>query len=235
MSNSGIIKSSIVKKYWMALTGLFLCLFLVGHLVGNLQLLIDPANGAKDIFNDYAYFMTHNPLIKIMSYLTYFSILVHAIDGIVLTIQNRKARPIKYAYNKPSANSKWASRQMALLGSLILAFIILHMNAFWAKMHWGDLEIYATAENPAVKDLYGLTMYAFNGPESLAHGIIYTIAMIVLGFHLSHGFQSAFQTLGLNHKKYTPIIKMKSTAFAIIVPLLFAIIPWFIKFEIFLF
>ena len=104
MSKSALLKSSIAKKWWMALTGLFLCLFLVGHLLGNFQLFIDGEEG-KRAFNEYAYFMTHNPFIKVMSYLTYLSILFHAIDGIALTIQNKKARPQKYAYNKPSANS----------------------------------------------------------------------------------------------------------------------------------
>ena len=100
MSKSAILKSSIAKKWWMALTGLFLCLFLVGHLLGNLQLFISGEEGQR-AFNEYAYFMTHNPFIKIMSYVTYLSILFHAIDGIMLTVQNKKARPINYAYNKP--------------------------------------------------------------------------------------------------------------------------------------
>ena len=91
MSKSAILSSSIAKKYWMALTGLFLCLFLVGHLLGNLQLILKAGEEGKRAFNEYAYFMTHNPLIKVMSYLTYLSILFHAIDGILLTIQNKKA------------------------------------------------------------------------------------------------------------------------------------------------
>ena len=90
MSKSAILKSSIAKKWWMALTGLFLCLFLVGHLLGNLQLIMIDGVEGKRAFNEYAYFMTHNPLIKIMSYLTYLSILFHAIDGIYITIQNKK-------------------------------------------------------------------------------------------------------------------------------------------------
>ncbi len=234
MSKSALLKSSLAKKYWMSLTGLFLCLFLVGHLAGNMQLLIAPENGARDAFNEYAYFMTHNPGIKILSYLTYFSILFHAIDGIALAIQNRKARPEKYAYNNPAANSTWASRQMALLGSIILVFIILHLNDFWAKMHFGNLEIYDTPNIKGVKDLYALCRHEFV-EEGVLHAVVYTIAMVVLGFHLSHGFQSAFQTLGLNHKKYTPIIKKTGTLFSILVPLLFALIPWLMHFEIYLF
>ena len=138
MSNSAILSSSIAKKYWMALTGLFLCLFLVGHLLGNLQLVFITGEEGKRAFNEYAYFMTHNPLIKVMSYVTYLSILFHAIDGILLTIQNKKARPVNYAYNNPSANSSTAARQMAVLGSAILIFIVIHMANFWWKMKYSS-------------------------------------------------------------------------------------------------
>ena len=112
MAKSALLKSSLAKKYWMALTGLFLCLFLSGHLAGNLQLLV-PDNALN--FNKYALFMTSNPAVKILSYLTYISILFHAIDGIMLAFQNKAARPIGYAKNNPSANSPWASRNMAVL------------------------------------------------------------------------------------------------------------------------
>lgn len=134
MAKSAILKSSITKKYWMAFTGLFLCIFLLGHLAGNLQLIFGDALQ----FNQYALFMTTNPAVKILSYLTYGSLLFHAIDGILLTIQNNKARPIGYALNKPERNSRWASRNMAILGSLILIFIILHMKSFWAVMHFDE-------------------------------------------------------------------------------------------------
>lgn len=132
MAKSALLKSSVAKKYWMALTGLFLCLFLVGHLAGNLQLIF----GTALQFNEYALFMTTNPAVKILSYLTYISIVFHAIDGIVLTIQNKKARPIGYAKNNAAANSAWASRNMAILGTLVLVFIATHMINFWAKMHF---------------------------------------------------------------------------------------------------
>ena len=138
MSNSAFIKSSIAKKYWMALTGLFLCLFLVGHLLGNLQLIFSTGEEGRRVFNEYAYFMTHNPAIKVLSYLTYFSILFHAIDGIALFVQNKKARPVAYAYSKPSANSSIPSRYMALLGTLVLVFIATHMSNFWWKMKYTE-------------------------------------------------------------------------------------------------
>jgi succinate dehydrogenase / fumarate reductase cytochrome b subunit len=132
MAKSALLKSSIAKKYWMALTGLFLCLFLAGHLAGNLQLIFGDALQ----FNQYALFMTTNPAVKLLSYLTYISIIFHAVDGIMLTIQNKKARPVAYAMSSPQNSSSFASRNMAVLGTLILVFIVTHMVNFWAKMHF---------------------------------------------------------------------------------------------------
>ena len=274
MAKSALLKSSLAKKYWMALTGLFLCLFLVGHLIGNLQLIY----GTSLQFNQYALFMTTNPFIKVMSYLTYFSILFHAIDGIVLTIQNKKARPIGYAKENASANSKWASRNMAVLGTLILVFIVLHMTHFWAKMHFSEMplqkveleiesaygpqELYHTTagsyigvsqiENGQVliknkteffdagadlkiaegyKDLYKITIDFFKDEKAgLWFTLLYVFSMAVLGFHLYHGFASAFQSMGVNSPKYNGIIKKTGIGFSIIVPLLFAIIPIYIRF-----
>jgi succinate dehydrogenase / fumarate reductase cytochrome b subunit len=137
MSKSVLLKSSIAKKYWMALTGLFLCTFLNGHLLGNLQLFAGGEEG-KRAFNEYGYFMSHNIFIKVLSYTTYICILFHAIDGFLLAFQNKKARPVNYAYNKPSANSAWASRSMALLGSIILIFICTHMANFWWKAKYSS-------------------------------------------------------------------------------------------------
>jgi succinate dehydrogenase / fumarate reductase cytochrome b subunit len=201
----------------MALTGLFLCVFLIAHLAGNLQLLdMSPEGQLK--FNAYAKFMTTFPLVKVVSYLLYASILFHAFDGFLLTIQNRKARPVKYAYEKPSANSAWYSRQMALLGTLILGFLVIHMKRFWYEMHWGELGLDADGN----KDLYAVVAAAFS---ELWYVALYVIMMAVLAYHLLHGFASSFQSLGLNHPRYTPIIKNVGVFFAVIVPIFFALIP----------
>lgn len=157
MAKSALLKSSIAKKYWMALTGLFLCLFLAGHLAGNLQLLMP---NSQLQFNQYALFMTTNPAVKLLSYLTYLSILFHAIDGIVLTIQNKKARPIGYAKNNAAANSGFASRNMAVLGTLILFFIVTHMITFWAKMHFDEkmpLQTTTIEAQPGMSQEYYMT------------------------------------------------------------------------------
>jgi succinate dehydrogenase / fumarate reductase cytochrome b subunit len=226
MANSALLKSSLAKKYWMAFTGLFLCLFLMGHLAGNLQLLLDPVT-AREKFNAYALFMTTNPLVKILSYVTYLSILFHAIDGIMLTIQNNKARPHKYAYSDPSKSSVWSSRYMGVLGTLILVFIVVHMNDFWREMHWELTPTYRLQDGTMVKDLYIEVKEAF---ENLWYVLLYVGCMIPVGLHLSHGFSSAFQSLGLNHSKYNTAIKLAGTGFSIIVPALFAIIPLYMHF-----
>jgi len=271
MAKSALLKSSVGKKYWMALTGLFLCLFLVGHLIGNLQLIF----GESLQFNEYAVFMTSNPAVKLLSYLTYFSILFHAVDGILLAYQNQKARPVKYANNKPQTNTIWASRNMAVLGTLILVFIAIHMVNFWARMHFDEkmplltksIEVqpgmsqdfyvtrsgdYIPVDNPGFeirnrtelynkqagvkvadlyKDLYKITIEYFQDTKmGLFYTLFYVFSMIVLGFHLFHGFGSAFQSLGANNPKYNMAIKNFGKAFSILVPLLFAIIPIYIHF-----
>ena len=282
MAKSALLKSSLAKKYWMALTGLFLCLFLLGHLAGNLQLIFSDA----DHFNQYALFMTTNPAVKALSYLTYFSILFHAVDGIMLAYQNAKARPVRYAKEKPETNTKWASRNMAVLGTLILIFIVTHMVNFWARMHFDkDMplqklaieremmpgmpkvtqEFYITTgvgqdrylpvqtvdgKNVVLegtnfytltpkkikiaegyKDLYKITIDFFKDAKyGLLFTILYVVSMIVLAFHLNHGFASAFQSMGWNHRKYNGLIKSFGTFFSIVVPLLFAAIPLYIHF-----
>lgn len=220
-AKSALLSSSLAKKYWMSLTGLFLCSFLVVHLAGNLTLLTDPIDAAP-AFNEYTKFMTSFPLIKIISYVLYFSILFHAIDGIlILSRENKAARPVSYAYSKPERNTIWASRNMGVLGTAILVFIVLHMGNFWFKYHFGELP---TDENGLV-DMYGVVVASFKEGWYTA---IYVLSMIALGFHLWHGFESAFQTLGINHKKYTPMIKGFGRFFAVVVPALFAIIPIYI-------
>lgn len=224
MSNNGLLKSSLAKKYLMALTGLFLCTFLVGHLAGNLQLFIQGAEG-QQAFNEYAEFMTTFPLVKLLSYLTYACVLFHIVDGIVLTIRNRKSRPVGYVKEKGSANASWASRNMGVLGTIIAVFLVSHMQTFWYKMHFGEMPMH-----DGLKDLHTVVL-AFFSPEN-SWGIVavlgYVLAQMALAFHLVHGFQSGFQSLGLRHPKYTPAIEKTGYLFGIGVPLLFAIIPVFL-------
>ncbi len=228
MSNSAFLKSSLAKKYWMAATGLFLCLFLTGHLAGNLQLIFVTGEEGRLQFNEYALFMTSFLPVKILSYLTYLSILFHAIDGLILTIANRKARPIKYFKENASANAMWSSRNMGILGTVILVFIISHMSHFWYVMHFGELASQTTADGVVLRDLHTEVMSFFNpniNALALPMTILYVIGQAAVAFHLIHGFQSAFQSMGARHPKYTPIISKFGMGFAILVPTLFAIIP----------
>lgn len=216
----GLFGSSLSRKYWMAATGLFLITFLIGHLLGNLQLFNATEEG-RLAFNAYGKFMTTFPVVKILSYLTYISVLLHTVDGIMLARQNRAARPEKYAMEKASANSSWASRSMALLGLITLFFIVVHMKSFWYVMHFGDLGV----DSAGNKDLWTLTVTAF---EQWWYTAFYVVALIALGFHLSHGAQSAFQSLGINHPKYTPMIKKGAAVFAWLVPAMFIAVAVFL-------
>ena len=226
MSNSGILRSSLAKKYVMALSGLFLCLFLVGHLVGNLQLFITGDEG-QQAFNEYAHFMTTFPLVKLLSYLTYAAVLFHVVDGIALTMQNRKARPTGYVKEKGSANASWSSRNMGILGTIILVFLVSHMQNFWYVMHFGPI-----GEVNGLKDLHTVVMNFFGPENGLASLAVagYVLAQFALGFHLIHGFQSAFQSLGLRHARYSPLIERAGLLFGIGVPTLFASIPVYLFF-----
>lgn len=206
----------------MSTTGLFLILFLTGHLLGNMQLFREDGGRA---FNEYAKFMTTTPPIKILSYFTYISIIVHTIYSIVLTIHNRRARPIRYAALSSSENSVWTSRNMGILGTLVFIFLVIHLRSFWYEMHYGSIPTVEYEGGGQIKNLYLIVVEAFS---QLWYVILYVVCMIALAFHLSHGFQSALQTLGFNHPKYTPFIKKVGMAFAIIVPTLFALQPIYI-------
>lgn len=174
----------------------------------------------------YAKFMTTNPAIKILSYLTYISIIGHVIYSILLTRHNKSARPVGYAESKASTNSTWSSRNMGILGTIILVFLVVHLQGFWAKMHWGEMPI-VTIEGEEYKNLFLIVSEAFKQEWLVA---LYVISMGFLAFHLSHGFASAFQTLGLNHKKYSPAIKAVGQFYCIVVPILFASMPLYIYF-----
>jgi len=214
---TNLLSSTLGRKLLMALTGLFLILFLIVHLIGNLQLL---KNDGGEAFNIYAQFMTSNPLIKIVSYLNYTFILVHIVWAILLSRKNREARgDVRYAVNKNS--SDWTSRNMGILGTLIFIFLVIHLKGFWYEMHWGGIAT-ANYEGKEVKDLYAVVVAAYAQPWYV---LVYVVSMLILAFHLWHGFASAFQTLGLNHLKYNPVIKVVGRAFAILVPALFALIP----------
>jgi len=206
----------------MALTGLFLITFLIVHLAGNLAIL---AGDGGQAFNVYADFMVHNPLIKTVSFGLYAFIIIHAIQGILIALKNRKANGKAYA--KKDTKGSWASKNMALLGILVLAFLFIHMGDFWFKAKFGGEGAIAAVDygNGNIKDLYSRVVISF---DQLWIVIAYLIGLLALAFHLLHGFQSAFQTLGLNHHKYNPLIRGIGIAYGILVPLGYAVLPVYV-------
>lgn len=205
---------SVGKKLVMALVGLFLILFLLVHLSINLLLLKnDPVP-----FTRAAHFMATFPLVKIFEVILIGGFMIHITWGIVLQIQNWFARPLRYKVVHYSQTS-FFSKFMIWTGGIVLVFLFIHFINFWfirLGLVEGDYE-----------NFYGLAYQLFKIPVYL---VIYLVAFLILGFHLNHAFQSAFQTLGLNHPTYSPVIKGLGLIYSIVVPLGFAIIPLVIYF-----
>jgi len=212
-----LFSSSLGRKLMMALTGLFLIAFLTVHLIGNLQLLKDDGGKA---FNIYAEFMSTNPVIQTISKGNFAFILIHIVWAIILTRKNKIARPQGYAVTS-SKSSIWSSRNMGILGTIILVFLVVHLKHFWAEMHYGGIPT-VNYEGKDVRDIYTIVAYWFTVDWYVA---LYVFCMVGVTFHLWHGFTSAFQTLGINHMKYNPVINFVGKAFAVVVPALFAWIP----------
>lgn len=219
---TNFLASSIGRKLIMSLTGLFLITFLIVHLAGNLQLLKDDGGEA---FNIYAKFMTSNPLIKTISYGLYAMILLHAFLGISLWLKNMKAKGIKPSVGYKSDKVSWTSKNMAVLGILVFAFLCIHMGDFWFKMKFGEVDM-VTYGDMEVKDLYTKVVTSFSNWLIIA---IYILGLLALGAHLWHGFESAFQTLGINHSKYTPLIKNVGKGLTVILTIGNLILPIYIK------
>jgi succinate dehydrogenase / fumarate reductase, cytochrome b subunit len=215
--------STIGRKLVMSITGLFLCSFLVIHLIGNLQLFNDDGGRA---FNIYSQFMGHNMLIRALEFVLLAGFVFHIWDAVALTRRNRSARSVKYAVNRLEENSNWSSRNMGLLGTVILVFLVIHLYNFFLPTKTGALK-QVVIDGELVDDLYSHVALSFQNPLYVA---LYVISMVALAYHLIHGFQSAFQTLGLNHKKYTPAIRSFGYIFSILVGLGFASMPIYFLF-----
>jgi succinate dehydrogenase / fumarate reductase, cytochrome b subunit len=213
---SKILFSSITKKFVMALAGLFLLTFLPVHLAINLMLL----KSVPGPFNAAAHFMATFPLIKIMEVVLFAAILIHISWGIFLQIQNWFARPIGYSHSNKSETS-FFSRFMIWTGAIILTFLILHwFNFYFIKLGL----VKGNAE-----DFYSVAHSLFKIP---AYDIIYLTCFTLLGFHLFHAFYSAFQTLGLNHRLWNPVVRPIALIYAVLIPAGFASIPitlWLFK------
>jgi len=209
----------------MALAGLFLISFLLVHLGINILVLIPDTN--REIYNKAAHFMATNPVIKVFEVILFAGFIIHIIYGIVLQIQNWRARPKGYKITSYSELS-YFSKFMIHTGMLIFVFLVIHMIDFYFKAKFTDLVPYITYEGETYHDLGLLIIEKFKIPGFV---VGYLIALIFLAFHLHHAFQSAFQSMGWNHSKYTPFIKKLSIGIAIFIPAGFAVIPLVIYFS----
>lgn len=203
--------SSVGKKLLMALTGLFFLLFLLVHLGGNFLLYV-----GKDAFNAYASALAHMPATIPAEILMIVLFVTHMATSAKLTIENNNARTEKYIVDANAGSSTWMSSHMFHTGSIILVFVIIHLWTF--KFGEWSNEMHAATS----VTLYDLVVGWFG---NVYYSAFYIIAMILLGMHLNHAFQSAFQTLGLNHKKYTPAIKLIGKWYSVVVALGFASFP----------
>jgi succinate dehydrogenase / fumarate reductase cytochrome b subunit len=208
--------STVGRKLVMAMTGLFLCTFLVEHLFGNLELY--KFDGGK-AFDEYTELLTGNLFIRVVEYGLFGAIILHILQALLLTLANRKARPIGYDMNQRSANSTWFSRNMGLTGSIILFFLVVHLREFFFPHRFGGAE-----ESMAISVATAFSRTWYSG--------LYVFSMILLGAHLNHGFQSAFQSLGWNNKKYMQPLRYAGTAFALIMMIGFASFPIMFYFNI---
>lgn len=207
------INSSIGKKFTMAVTGSFLLIFLIVHLIGNITLFF-----GAGAFNTYVSALdTIKPLIRVIEVVLLAVFVLHIFNGFRLWIENKKARGITYKINGSPENSTLFSRTMFITGSIILIFLVSHLATFFWRFNVHDPLGFVTHHH-----YYDVVVYFFN---MWWYSILYVIAMIFLGLHLNHGFQSAFQTFGWNHKKYFPMIQKIGTVYAIIMALGFASMP----------
>jgi len=225
--SKGLFTSSVSRKNLMAITGLFISFFLVIHLIGNLILIIPDSyfpiefwagvESAHDMYNAYSHFLVHFWPVTIIAWVLYAFLLIHVIDAVLITLNNRKNQGDSYAVADRST-STWYSRNMGILGTIVGVFIVLHMAQFWLKYKVLMIE----------DDLYDLVVATFKIGWFV---IIYEIGILAMGFHLVHGIESAHISLGLHNKRWRAIVKKLALIFSVILTVLYMIIPLVIYFK----
>ncbi len=215
MTLDQFINSSLGKKSVMAATGLFLCVFLVEHLYGNLLLFYTDGGEA---FIEYSHTLVHSLFIRIVEVILFAAIILHVVQAVYLTKQNSDARPVKYAVYKVNETSSWFSRNMGLTGSFVLFFIIVHLWHFFVPYRITD-EVGGEGQVNVAQAV----KIAF---QDIRYVLIYLVGISFLAFHLNHGFQSAFRSLGMSNTKYAPVLSIAGSVFAFgVVGIGFASIP----------
>ena len=212
--------ASIGRKFLMSITGLFLMMFIAVHLTVNLLLIFDDSG---DLFNSAAHFMVTNPVIRIVEPLLGLGFMIHIVWSFFLEYQNWKARPVKYNQKSKGVSSSWASRNMLVLGALVLVFLISHIIDFYWVIRFTDEMKEVVINGEHMEDTYTLVAGLFK--TSILYDVVYVIGAILLGFHLSHGFWSAFHTLGLNNKNWMNRLELVGKFYAVIIAVGFSIIP----------
>jgi succinate dehydrogenase cytochrome b subunit len=225
---SEFFTSSVGKKFVMALTGLFLITFLIIHAGLNACIFADlpifDSNDNGDMFNRAAYFMGSSWVIRALEFVLFGGFILHIIQGYMLEAKNLSRRGIGYKVNVGNKASKWYSRTMGLLGTLLLLFLIMHISHFWIPSRFTGL---AEIEGKPYHNLFQRMVDVFHSPLIV---LLYVLGCVSLSYHLLHGFQSAFRTLGVYNSKYVGLINATGTGFAIIVPVIFALMPISIHF-----
>ena len=217
------LTSSVGKKIVMAVTGLSLILFLIVHVTVNACMwavvFVPGDNG--EVFNKAAHWLGSTLVPRVLEIGLFLFIIIHIIQGYVLEVQNRQKRGVNYQVKMGSEGSRWYRKSMGLLGTLIFLFLVVHIVDFWIPSRFGGLnEIYY--DGKGYHNLYGKMIEVFQNPYIVA---LYIVGCISLAYHLVHGFQSSFRTIGVSNRRYMAMINASGIAFSIIVSLLFAMMP----------
>jgi len=219
MKWSELFTSSVGKKFVMGLTGISLIAFLVVHVGINACIW---AGDGGEMFNKAANFMGSTVVIRILEVGLFAGIFLHLIQGLMLEFQNRSKRSVGYQVPMGNKGSKWYSRSMGLLGTIILLFLIIHWKQFWIPSRFLEMPEATYGSNAPIHDLFSVMKDTFTQPWVV---IVYVLACISLAYHLLHGFQSAFRSLGVYNNRYLRLINGVGVGFSIIVPLAFAMMP----------
>jgi succinate dehydrogenase / fumarate reductase cytochrome b subunit len=219
MKWSEMFTSSIGKKLVMGLTGIFLILFLIVHL--GLNACIWAFDGGV-MFNKAAHFMGANWVPRLLEVGLFLGIILHIFQGWALTLQNRSKRKVGYAVAMGNKGSKWYSRSMGLLGTLLFLFLVMHLAHFWVPSRITGLQEMTLPNGDTLHNLFGEMVTVFQDQVVV---ILYVVGCIALAWHLLHGFQSAFRTFGVSNSRYLKLLNCIGTGFSILVPIAFAMMP----------
>ena len=226
MTFKQMFTSSIGKKLVMSLTGIFLITFLVIHVGLNACIW---ANDNGELFNVSAHFMGNTILVRIMEVGLFAGIIIHLLQGYLLSYEYQKKRSVGYAVKYGERGSRWYSRSMGLLGTLLLLFLIMHVYHFWVPSRFGGIAnvtpLQEVKYEDSVKEYHNLYAEMLNVFQNPLIVILYVLGCISLAYHLMHGFESSFRTIGVHNNRYLKMLRFTGRGFAIIISIAFAMMP----------